>query len=50
MGSIAIPVVLKHANIICWGALAMELSSFVIFGAAILFFVQINNEDDYNML
>ncbi|KAG6391144.1 hypothetical protein SASPL_148895 [Salvia splendens] len=32
VGSIAIPVVLKHAGVIGWGALAMELSSFFIFG------------------
>ncbi|KAF3449495.1 hypothetical protein FNV43_RR10223 [Rhamnella rubrinervis] len=28
VGSIAIPVILKHAGVISWGAMAMELSSF----------------------
>ncbi|KAH9769844.1 vacuolar protein sorting-associated protein 55-like [Citrus sinensis] len=30
VGSIAIPVILKHAGVIGWGALAMELSSFFV--------------------
>ncbi|PKA53265.1 Vacuolar protein sorting-associated protein 55 like [Apostasia shenzhenica] len=49
VGSIAIPSILKHAGIICWGALAMELSSFFIFGVAIVFFQQMNNETEYNL-
>ncbi|CAL9050777.1 unnamed protein product [Musa banksii] len=48
IGSIAIPSILKHANLIGWGALAMELSSFVVFGVAILWFLQMNNHDDYS--
>ncbi|XP_020577767.1 vacuolar protein sorting-associated protein 55 homolog [Phalaenopsis equestris] len=49
VGSIAIPSILKHAGIICLGALLMELSSFLIFGLAILLFLVINREDDYSM-
>ncbi|XP_008788697.2 vacuolar protein sorting-associated protein 55 homolog [Phoenix dactylifera] len=49
IGSIAIPSILKHAGIIGWGALLMELSSFLIFGVAIVWFVQMSNEDSYNM-
>ncbi|CAL9073646.1 vacuolar protein sorting-associated protein 55 homolog [Musa acuminata AAA Group] len=48
IGSIAIPSILKHANLIGWGALAMELSSFVVFGVAILWFLQMSNHDDYS--
>ncbi|RRT71844.1 hypothetical protein BHE74_00012809 [Ensete ventricosum] len=48
VGSIAIPSILKHANLIGWGALAMELSSFVVFGVAILWFLQMSNHDDYS--
>ncbi|KAL0330576.1 UNVERIFIED_CONTAM: Vacuolar protein sorting-associated protein 55 [Sesamum radiatum] len=36
VGSIAIPVILKHAGVIGWGALGMELSSFFVFVVAIL--------------
>ncbi|KAJ3694000.1 hypothetical protein LUZ60_009480 [Juncus effusus] len=46
VGSIAIPSILKHAGIIGWGALAMELSSFAVFGVAILWFLQMSNEDE----
>ncbi|WOK92746.1 vacuolar protein-sorting-associated protein [Canna indica] len=48
VGSIAIPSILKHANIIGWGALSMELSSFAVFGVAILLYLQMNNLDDYS--
>lgn len=51
VGSVAIPVILKHAGIICWGALAMELSSLFIFGLAILCFAATNDDGDtYGML
>lgn len=51
VGSVAIPVILKHAGVICWGALAMELSSLFIFGLAILCFVTTNDDGDtYGML
>ncbi|XP_010275333.1 PREDICTED: vacuolar protein sorting-associated protein 55 homolog [Nelumbo nucifera] len=49
VGSIAIPAILKHADVIGWGALAMELSSFLIFVIAIVFYIQMNNESEYSM-
>ncbi|KAM7254173.1 hypothetical protein ACFE04_031855 [Oxalis oulophora] len=49
VGSVAIPAILKHADVICWGALAMELSSFVIFVTAILCFIRMDDDDDYSM-
>lgn len=48
VGSIAIPSILKHADVIGWGALAMELSSFFVFAVAILCFLQMNNDDEYS--
>ncbi|KAM7525382.1 hypothetical protein LguiA_015284 [Lonicera macranthoides] len=39
VGSIAIPVILKHAGVICWGALIMELSSYFIFVLAIVCYI-----------
>ncbi|KAF8689940.1 hypothetical protein HU200_017047 [Digitaria exilis] len=50
VGSIAIPAILKHAGVIGWGALAMELSSFVVFGVAILWFLQMSSEDEYSSM
>ncbi|OVA06862.1 Vacuolar protein sorting 55 [Macleaya cordata] len=49
VGSIAIPAILKHADVIGWGALIMVLSSFFIFMSAVLCTVQMNNEDEYSM-
>ncbi|CAM0942754.1 unnamed protein product [Alopecurus aequalis] len=49
VGSIAIPSILKHAGVIGWGALTMELSSFGVFGLAILWYIQMNHEDEYSM-
>ncbi|EMS65469.1 hypothetical protein CFC21_085126 [Triticum aestivum] len=48
VGSIAIPSILKHAGVIGWGALTMELSSFAVFGLAIVWFLQMNSEDEYS--
>ncbi|KAL5702312.1 hypothetical protein ACHQM5_027543 [Ranunculus cassubicifolius] len=48
VGSIAIPVILKHAGVIGWGALTMELSSFFIFVSAILCCIQMNHESEYS--
>ncbi|KAK4423500.1 Vacuolar protein sorting-associated protein 55 [Sesamum alatum] len=48
VGSIAIPVILKHAGVIGWGALAMELSSFFVFVVAILCFLVTNEDDGYS--
>lgn len=47
VGSIAIPTILKHADVIGWGALAMELSSFFVFGLAIVLYMQMSSHDDY---
>ncbi|XP_068636277.1 vacuolar protein sorting-associated protein 55 homolog [Aristolochia californica] len=49
VGSIAIPAILKHANVICWGALAMQLSSFLLFVLAIVYYLQNSNDDYYYM-
>ncbi|XP_043702187.1 vacuolar protein sorting-associated protein 55 homolog isoform X2 [Telopea speciosissima] len=49
VGCIAIPSILKHADVIGWGALAMELSSFIIFVTAIVCYIRINTEDEYSM-
>ncbi|KAI3467979.1 hypothetical protein Pfo_024642 [Paulownia fortunei] len=49
VGSIAIPVILKHAGVIGWGALAMELSSYFIFIMAILCYLGTNGDDGYSM-
>ncbi|CAI0434622.1 unnamed protein product [Linum tenue] len=50
VGSIAIPAILKHAGIIGWGALAMELSSFFIFVIAIMCYISIYDEDGYSCM
>lgn len=48
VGSIAIPVILKHAGVIGWGALSMTLSSFFIFVLAIVCFIQSNSDNYYS--
>ncbi|KAD0208965.1 hypothetical protein R6Q59_010820 [Mikania micrantha] len=45
VGSIAIPVILKHAGVITWGAFAMEISSLFVFVVAILCFIGMNSGD-----
>jgi len=50
VGSIAIPVILKHAGVICWGALIMELSSYFIFILAIVCYIGMHNDDGYSMI
>ncbi|XWS49208.1 hypothetical protein CRYUN_Cryun13aG0144200 [Craigia yunnanensis] len=51
VGSIAIPAILKHAGVIGWGALAMELSSYFIFVLAIMCYIRMNEDDgDYSFL
>ncbi|KAL8167868.1 hypothetical protein V2J09_009367 [Rumex salicifolius] len=47
VGSIAIPVILKHAGVIGWGAMLMEFSSFFIFVIAIMSFIKINDNNGY---
>ncbi|XP_068651187.1 vacuolar protein sorting-associated protein 55 homolog [Aristolochia californica] len=49
VGSVAIPAILKHANVIGWGALAMELSSFLTFVVAIVYYLQVSTDDYYYM-
>uniref|UniRef100_A0A5B6YI17 Vacuolar protein sorting-associated protein 55 n=1 Tax=Davidia involucrata TaxID=16924 RepID=A0A5B6YI17_DAVIN len=50
IGSIAIPAILKHAGVIGWGALAMELSSYFIFVLAIICYIMMNGDDNgYSM-
>ncbi|KAB2626049.1 vacuolar protein sorting-associated protein 55-like protein [Pyrus ussuriensis x Pyrus communis] len=46
IGSIAIPAILKHAGVIGWGALAMELSSFFVFVLAIMCYIRTSDGDD----
>ncbi|KAJ8774420.1 hypothetical protein K2173_016866 [Erythroxylum novogranatense] len=50
IGSIAIPAILKHAGVIGWGALAMELSSYFVFVVAIMCYIRMNDENDYSIL
>ncbi|MFS7962484.1 hypothetical protein Hanom_Chr08g00727171 [Helianthus anomalus] len=51
VGSIAIPIILKHAGVITWGAFAMELSSLFVFVMAISCFLGMNNDDGgYSMI
>ncbi|KNA09384.1 hypothetical protein SOVF_154060 [Spinacia oleracea] len=50
VGSIAIPTILKHAGIIGWGALIMELSSFFVFVLSIMCFIKMDDYDDYASL
>ncbi|CAF1929207.1 vacuolar protein sorting-associated protein 55 homolog [Brassica napus] len=46
VGSIAIPVILKHAGLIGWGALAFDLSSYVVFIVAILSYICVGDDSD----
>jgi hypothetical protein len=50
IGSIAIPAILKHAGVIGWGALAMDLSSFFVFVLAIMCYIRMGGDDDYSAL
>nr|CAN78511.1 hypothetical protein VITISV_037747 [Vitis vinifera] len=50
VGSIAIPAILKHAGVIGWGALALELSSFFVIVVAIMCYIQMNSDNEYRML
>ncbi|XP_054809516.1 vacuolar protein sorting-associated protein 55 homolog [Prosopis cineraria] len=45
IGSIAIPVILKHAGVIGWGAMAMELGSFFVLVFAIMCYIRLSNDD-----
>lgn len=46
VGSIAIPSILKHAGLIGWGALAFDLSSYVVFLVAILCYICVGDDSD----
>lgn len=50
VGSIAIPAILKHADMIGWGAVALDFSSLLAFVVAILCYLWMSNEEDYNVL
>ncbi|BFG31145.1 hypothetical protein CerSpe_174190 [Prunus speciosa] len=50
IGSIAIPAILKHAGVIGWGAMAMELASFFIFVLAIMCYIRTSDEDSYSAI
>ncbi|XP_027192147.1 vacuolar protein sorting-associated protein 55 homolog isoform X1 [Cicer arietinum] len=50
VGSIAIPAILKHSDVIGWGALAMELSSFFVFVLAIMCYIKMSDEDGYSSI
>ncbi|KAI7987145.1 hypothetical protein LOK49_LG13G01769 [Camellia lanceoleosa] len=50
MGSIAIPTILRHAGVIGWGALGMQLGSYFVFILAVVCYIKINSDDDgYSM-
>ncbi|KAL8515790.1 hypothetical protein ACS0TY_014473 [Phlomoides rotata] len=49
VSSVAIPVILKHAGVIGWGALSMELSSFFIFAMTVLCYLGTSEDDGYSM-
>lgn len=50
IGSIAIPAILKHAGVIGWGALGMQMGSYLIFVLAIVFYIRMNDDDNgYSM-
>ncbi|KAL5168281.1 Vacuolar protein sorting-associated protein 55 [Glycine soja] len=50
VGGIAIPSILKHAGVIGWGAFAMELSSYFVFGMAVICYLWMSGDDDYSIL
>ncbi|XP_022631332.1 vacuolar protein sorting-associated protein 55 homolog isoform X5 [Vigna radiata var. radiata] len=50
VGGIAIPSILKHAGVIGWGAFAMELSSYFVFGLTLICYLWMSDEDDYSIL
>ncbi|XP_060207546.1 vacuolar protein sorting-associated protein 55 homolog isoform X1 [Lycium barbarum] len=49
VGSVAIPIILKHAGVIGWGAMALELSSFFVFVLSILCYLGTSENDGYSM-
>ncbi|KAH7835351.1 hypothetical protein Vadar_025370 [Vaccinium darrowii] len=50
IGSFAIPAILKHAGVIGWGALGMQMGSYLIFVLAIVFYIRMNDDNNgYSM-
>lgn len=47
MGSIAIPIILRHAHMIETGAMLIELVSFFIFICTVMCFHQASLDDDW---
>ncbi|XAR54849.1 hypothetical protein NMG60_11030161 [Bertholletia excelsa] len=46
IGSIAIPAILKHADVIGWGAVGLQLASYFVFVLAIVCYIRMNDDDD----
>ncbi|CAK9309449.1 unnamed protein product [Citrullus colocynthis] len=46
----AIPAILKHADMIGWGAVALDFSSLLTFVVAILCYLWMCNDEEYNIL
>ncbi|XP_047308638.1 vacuolar protein sorting-associated protein 55 homolog [Impatiens glandulifera] len=47
VGSIAIPIILRHADMIETGAMLIEFVSFLIFGLTVLCFNRVSLEDEW---
>lgn len=47
VGSIAIPAILRHANLITAGAMWLEFAAFFILLSTVMIFQQVSQEDDY---
>ncbi|XP_030533792.1 vacuolar protein sorting-associated protein 55 homolog isoform X1 [Rhodamnia argentea] len=50
VGSIAIPAILKHAGVIGWGALVLDLSSFFVIVLAIMCYIRTSDNEEYRIL
>lgn len=47
VGSIAIPAILRHADLITAGAMWIEFSAFFVLLATVVMFQRVSQEDDY---
>jgi len=47
VGSIAIPAILRHANLISAGAMWIEFTAFFVLLATVAIFQHVTQEDDY---
>jgi hypothetical protein len=47
VGSIAIPAILRHANLITAGAMWIEFAAFFILLSTVMIFQKVSQEDDY---